>query len=87
LVARRASFNGLHRRFTALPLQLLGKSRERFDRMEKILCVLGPEATLGRGYSMTTDCEGNLVRSIDAVRPKMKIRTRVSDGEFGSMTS
>ena len=55
--------------------------------MEKILCVLGPEATLRRGYSITTDCEGNLVRSIDAVRPKMKIRTRVSDGEFGSITS
>ena len=87
LVARRASFNSLHRRFIALPLQLLGKSKERFGRMEKILRVLGPQATLGRGYSMTTDREGNLVRSIDAVRPKMKIRTRVSDGEFGSITS
>ena len=25
-----------------------------------------------------------LIRTITAVRPKMKIRTRVSDGEFGS---
>ena len=32
--------------------------KERFDRVEKILRVLGPEATLGRGYSMTTDCDG-----------------------------
>jgi exodeoxyribonuclease VII large subunit len=52
--------------------------------VEKILRVLGPEATLGRGYSITTDVEGNLVRSISAIHPKMKIRTRVSDGEFDS---
>ena len=27
---------------------------------------------------------GKIIRAIAAVRPKMKIRTRVSDGEFGS---
>jgi exodeoxyribonuclease VII large subunit len=84
LAARRAGFSDLHRRFVALPSQLLGKRRERFGRLGKMLSVLGPQATLGRGYSITTDAEGNLVRSISAVRPKMKIRTRVSDGEFDS---
>jgi exodeoxyribonuclease VII large subunit len=84
LVGRRASFSDLHRRLSALPPQMLGRTRERFDRVEKILRVLGPEATLGRGYSITTDVEGNLVRSISAIHPKMKIRTRVSDGEFDS---
>jgi exodeoxyribonuclease VII large subunit len=86
LFARRATFSDLHRRFVALPLQLFGKTKERFDRVEKILRVLGPEATLGRGYTITTDSKGNLVRSISTVRPKMKIRTRVSDGEFESIT-
>jgi exodeoxyribonuclease VII large subunit len=84
LMARRASFADLHRRFVALPSQLLGKAKERFVRMENVLRILGPEATLGRGYSITTDAAGNLVRSINAIRPKMKIRTRVSDGEFNS---
>jgi hypothetical protein len=27
---------------------------------------------------------GKIIHTIAAVRPKMKIRTRVSDGEFGS---
>jgi exonuclease VII large subunit len=49
--------------------------------------VLGPDATLRRGYSITTDESGKLIRSVATVRPKMKIRTRVSDGEFGSDVS
>jgi exonuclease VII large subunit len=46
--------------------------------------VLGPDATLRRGYSITMNERGKIIRTIAAVRPKMKIRTRVSDGEFGS---
>ena len=52
--------------------------------MEGILRVLGPDATLRRGYSITTNERGKIIRTIAAVRPDMKIRTRVSDGEFGS---
>ncbi len=84
LIARRDGFNDLQRRFSTLVPCLFEKSRERFDRTEKMLQLLAPEATIHRGYSITTDTEGNLVRSISAVRPKMKIRTRVSDGEFDS---
>jgi hypothetical protein len=29
---------------------------------------------------------GKIIRTIAAVRPKMKIRTRASDGEFNSQT-
>src|SRR5439155_762577 len=47
---------------------------------------LGPEATLGRGYSITKNERGELIRTVTAVRPKMKIRTRVADGEFESET-
>ena len=46
--------------------------------------VIGPDATLRRGYSITLDERGTIVRTVLAVRTKMKIRTRVSDGEFGS---
>jgi len=48
------------------------------------LRVLGPEATLRRGYSITSDLEGKVIQSVAAVRPKTKIRTRVADGEFES---
>ena len=46
--------------------------------------VLGPDATLRRGYSITMNECGQIIRTIAAVRPKMKIHTRVRDGEFGS---
>ena len=54
---------------------------------ETFLRVLGPEATLRRGYSITRNERGDLIRSVTTVRPKMKIRTRLSDGEFESTTS
>jgi len=46
--------------------------------------VLGPDAKLRRGYSITMNERGKIIRTIAEVRPKMEIRTRVSDGEFGS---
>jgi exodeoxyribonuclease VII large subunit len=70
-----------------LTKQKIDNARERFQRADAILRVLGPDATLRRGYSITTDESGKLIRSVATVRPKMKIRTRVSDGEFKSDVS
>jgi exodeoxyribonuclease VII large subunit len=84
LVLRRNRLVDLRRRFLELPPRLLENARHRFRETEGILRVLGPEATLRRGYSITTDENGKLIRTVSAVRPKMKIRTRVTDGEFGS---
>src|SRR5213595_1023521 len=84
LMMRRNRFADLHRRLVACPGHLLENAKQRFNRMEGILRVIGPEATLRRGYSITTNERGKIIRTIAAVRPKMKIRTRVSDGEFGS---
>ena len=84
LAARRDRLVDLRRRFDALPLHLLENARQRFAKTEGLLRVLGPEATLRRGYSITTDQQGALIRTIGTIRPKMKIRTRVSDGEFGA---
>src|SRR5713101_3094009 len=84
LMIRRNRFVDLHRRLVASPGRLLENARHRFRHMEGILRVLGPDATLRRGYSITTNERGKIIRTIAAVRPKMKIRTRVRDGEFGS---
>jgi exodeoxyribonuclease VII large subunit len=86
LTMRRNRLIDMHRRLSACPPQLLETARHRFQRMEGILRVLGPDATLRRGYSITTDERGKIIRTITAVRPKMKIRTRISDGEFSSET-
>ena len=81
---RRSRFVDLHRRLVTSPGRLLENARHRFQRMEGLLRVLGPDATLRRGYSVTLNERGKIIRTISAVRPKLKIRTRVSDGEFGS---
>jgi exodeoxyribonuclease VII large subunit len=84
LMLRRNRFADLHRRLAACPGRLLESARHRFQRTEGILRVLGPDATLRRGYSITMNDRGKIIRTIAAARPKMKICTRVSDGEFGS---
>jgi exodeoxyribonuclease VII large subunit len=84
LLMRRNRFVDLHRRFIASPVRAVENAKRRFAQIEGILRVLGPDATLRRGYSITTDDHGEVIRTVAAIRPRMKIRTRVSDGEFGS---
>ena len=86
-MVRRNRFADLNRRLIACPGHLLENAKHRFSRIEGILRVLGPDATLRRGYSITTNDRGKIIRTIGVVRPKMKIRTRVTDGEFGSEVS
>jgi exodeoxyribonuclease VII large subunit len=87
VIALRKGFSDLQKRFGALAPRSLDHARQRFSRVEGILTALGPESTLRRGYSITTDAQGNIVHTVKLVRPKMKIRTRVSDGEFDSVVS
>jgi exodeoxyribonuclease VII large subunit len=84
IVLRRNRFTEITRRLTTCPPQLVDKMQRRFERVEKIIGVLGPDATLRRGYSMTIDEKGNLIRSVSQVIHGDKIRTRVTDGEIKS---
>jgi exodeoxyribonuclease VII large subunit len=84
LIMRRNRLMDLNRRLLTSPSRMIENARQRFRRIEGILRVLGPDATLRRGYSITRDTKGNLIRRINDIRPRMKIHTRVSDGEFGS---
>ena len=84
LALRRNRFVDVRRRLGELPARVLENARHRFREIEAVLRVLGPDATLRRGYSITTDQRGKLIRSVTAMRTQMKIRTRVVDGEFDS---
>jgi exodeoxyribonuclease VII large subunit len=86
LMLRRNRFSDLRRRFSELSARALENARHRFQRIEGILRVLGPEATLRRGYSITRNERGELIRTVTSVRPKMRLKTRVADGEFESET-
>ena len=84
LAARRERISALQRRFQSLPPRLLEAVRQRFRRTEAMLRVLGPDATLGRGYSITMDEAGRVIRSVSEMRTQMKMRTKLSDGEVAS---
>jgi exodeoxyribonuclease VII large subunit len=64
------------------------KLSQRLDRLrtfEALLQTLSPEATLARGYSITFDVEGRVVRSAKGLQSGAGIRTRFSEGEAESI--
>jgi exodeoxyribonuclease VII large subunit len=80
----RAKADEMRRRLSAAPVQLLRAHRQRFTKAEAMLRVLGPEATLRRGYSITSDRDGNIITSVKQVHADTRIRTQVADGTFES---
>jgi exodeoxyribonuclease VII large subunit len=86
LIAARKSFGDLRKRLLSLAPLSVDRARQRFLGAKAILRAVGPEATLRRGFSITRDARGKIIHTVKLVRPKMKIRTRLSDGEFDSET-
>jgi exodeoxyribonuclease VII large subunit len=84
LAARRERMRELQRRVAMLPTHGLEQARQRFRQMEGFLRVLGPEATLRRGYTITTTDDGAVVKSVTQVVKRNRITTRVSDGSITS---
>ncbi len=58
--------------------------RTRFQQAEGLLRVLAPQATLERGFSITTTVGGQVLHSVEQAAPGTDVVTRVSDGSFKS---
>ena len=70
---------------TALNLAMkhaLENHRHQLEQLARCLDVLSPLATLKRGYSITTDEHGRIVRSLEALTPEQKISIRIEDGRI-----
>jgi exodeoxyribonuclease VII large subunit len=59
--------------------------QQRFARAVGLLKMLSPEATLARGYSVTTTSDGTILRSATGVRSGSRIATKLSDGSINSV--
>lgn len=59
--------------------------RRRLDHLAEKASLLDPARLLARGYSLTLDSDGRLVRSVAALGPGDMIRTRVHDGVIDSI--
>jgi exodeoxyribonuclease VII large subunit len=57
---------------------------QRFQHTATRLDLLSPEKTLRRGYSITLDAEGKVVRDAGKVKARDEIRTRLAKGEVTS---
>lgn len=84
LALRRGQFSAVRARFAEQFQQMAQARRERLSRLEQMLRVLSPDATLNRGYSITTTPDGAIIRSVTQVEPRAKLVTRLRDGSFHS---
>jgi exodeoxyribonuclease VII large subunit len=73
------------RRLDAACARYRQEQRLRLSHLTGKLELLSPKSTLQRGYSITRTPEGNIVKSIKAVKSGETIRTLVADGEFESV--
>jgi exodeoxyribonuclease VII large subunit len=64
--------------------QRLESLHKRLKHAGNLLRVLGPQATLKRGYSITRTAEGEIVRSVAQVAAGARLTTQVADGEIAS---
>ena len=84
ITARRDRFADLTRRLIVSGPASARAIRQRFERTEKILAVLGPDATLRRGYSITRCANGRVVRSSEEVKAGDALRTKFFHGSADS---
>lgn len=81
LLARRdARVHEADRRLNDSVRRLLERRRYEIEQCRRTLEATGPMNVLRRGYSVTLDANGQLVRSASDVSPGDVIQTRLSDG-------
>jgi len=87
LTARKQNLQETRRRLGEFSQLRVAQARQRWERAAGLLRVLGPEATLERGYSITRDAAGKVIRRVAEAKTRTRIKTRVRDGEFESTVS
>jgi exodeoxyribonuclease VII large subunit len=63
----------------------LADRRNRLTSLATLMESLSPDSILKRGFSVTTDAKGRLVKSADQVKSGEKLITRVAEGEISSL--
>lgn len=64
--------------------QALDRASRGIDDRERRLTLLDPARLLERGWSITLDADGRVLRSVDGVTPGTQLVTRVADGRITS---
>lgn len=84
LERQRSTLEHLSSRLTPAVLHIIDRERHRHALLEKSLTMAGPERILRMGYTITTDAEGHVIRSVNEVAPGTIIKTQMADGTLAS---
>ncbi|MFO0963293.1 MAG: exodeoxyribonuclease VII large subunit [Phycisphaerales bacterium] len=80
----RARVQALHEQLQRSIRATLQQLRAQTDSAERQLRALGPAQVLARGYSLTFDAQGRLLRRAADAAPGDRLRTRLADGTIDS---
>ena len=79
------NLRGLETRLKRIVSSRLDSSKNRVAELVNFLRLLGPRQTLERGYSITLDANGNVVRSVQSLKVGDPIHTKLAEGEVNSI--
>lgn len=86
ILERRAALHSeLGRRLQLATRQGLERREKQLKHLDAILRTLGPDSSLQRGYSITFDAQGRILRSADEAKPGETITTRLAQGTIESL--
>jgi exodeoxyribonuclease VII large subunit len=85
LQVKRGEVAGLEMRLRRIAVSKLDSHKSRLAEITNFLRLLGPRQTLERGYSITLDGDGNVVRSIQTLKVGDPIRTKLAEGDLTSV--
>ena len=85
ILARRGEkLEVLGDRLERLGAEGVARHEARLEGLKGLLRALGPESAFQRGFSITLDEQGGIVRSVSDVGPGGLLRTKLADGEVAS---
>ena len=87
LQAKRGELASLEARLKWTVGSRLEVHKNHIAELAGFLRLLGPKQTLERGYSITVDSKGGVIRSAHLVKPGERIQTKLADGELHSIVA
>jgi len=84
LADRKLQLDYIQKQFGATSQQYLQKKKQQFIKLTSGLDAMSPLKVLGRGYSVTKNQSGDIVRNIASVKEGEQITVHVEDGKISA---
>ena len=87
LERRIEKLGSLRKHLRNLAAHGVSRNAEKLRRLETLLRTLGPDSAFKRGFSITLNEDGSILRSAKAAKSGQILRTKLIDGEITSTVS